>query len=211
VAEMLARSPIPVAEPRATVAGWEVSARRAAGALTLTDCTPLAKVQVKADAGGGVARALAVPYGRARRDGSGALLIGSGPGEWLALGAPGSAAELAHRLRAQVLAAAVEGELVSVLDLTHGRALLRLAGGRSAALLGKLCAIDLSDEVTPDGAAFRSSVARLVTDVVRDDLAGTPSYLLHCETSSGRYLSEVVLDAGAEFGIEVDGFVAPGV
>jgi glycine cleavage system aminomethyltransferase T len=54
-------------------------------------------------------------------------------------------------------------------------------------------------------------VARLVTDVVRDDIDGARSYLLHCETSSGRYLFEALLDAGGEFGIDVDGFSEPGV
>jgi hypothetical protein len=36
-----------------------------------------------------------------------------------------------------------------------------------------------------------------VTDIVRDDQGAVPSYLLHCERSSGQYLAEVLLDAGA--------------
>jgi heterotetrameric sarcosine oxidase gamma subunit len=83
---------------------------------------------------------------------------------------------------------------------------MRITGARAADLLAKVCGIDLSEEVTPDGAAFRSSVAKLVTDVVRD---GDRSYLLHCERSSGQYLFDALVDAGDEFGIEVDGFVAP--
>ena len=55
--------------------------------------------------------------------------------------------------------------------------------------------------------AFRSSVAKIVTDVVRDDVDGAPSYLLHCERSSGQYLFDVLVDAGDEFGLEVAGFV----
>lgn len=35
---------------------------------------------------------------------------------------------------------------------------------------------------------------------------GEHSYLLHCAWSSGRYLFGVPLDAGEEFGIEVEGF-----
>ncbi len=47
--EPLARSPIAPAEPVTVVAGWQVSAVRAAGQeLTLTDCTPLAKVALTA-------------------------------------------------------------------------------------------------------------------------------------------------------------------
>jgi hypothetical protein len=30
--------------------------------------------------------------------------------------------------------------------------------------------------------------------------------LLHCERSSGQYLADALLDAGAEFGVETDGF-----
>ena len=47
-------------------------------------------------------------------------------------------------------------------------------------------------------------VAALVTDLVRDDVGGVPSYLLHCERSSGQYLVDALLDAGAEFGVGVD-------
>jgi hypothetical protein len=34
-----------------------------------------------------------------------------------------------------------------------------------------------------------------------------PSYLLHCERSSGQYLFDTLLDAGREFGVQVDGFL----
>jgi hypothetical protein len=55
--------------------------------------------------------------------------------------------------------------------------------------------------------AFRSSAAKVVTDVVRDDFDGTRLYLLHCERSSGQYLFEVLVDAGVEFGLEIAGCV----
>jgi heterotetrameric sarcosine oxidase gamma subunit len=86
-------------------------------------------------------------------------------------------------------------------DLSHGRALVRLHGRSSADLLAKVCGIDLADDVVPDGAAVRTSVAKLVTDIIRDDEGGIPGYLLHCERSSGQYLVDALLDAGAEFGI----------
>lgn len=223
MSELIARSPVRPLEP-AIVAGWEVSGRRSAAALTLADHTPLAKVAVRAGAGGAVARALGVPLGRAARDDTGALVIGSGPGEWLVLAPPGEQASLCARLAALTARAAESagaGELVTVLDLTHGRAVMRLTGADSAATLAKVCGIDLSDRTTPDGAAFRSSVAKLVTDVIRDDRpgpAGHPgpdararSYLLHCERSYGQYLFDALLDAGAEFGVDVDGFRLPGI
>ena len=94
-----------------------------------------------------------------------------------------------------------------MIDLTHGRAMMRLTGGDAAAVLSKLCGVDLADAVTPNLTAFRSWVAKVVTDVVRDDLDATPSYLLHCERSSGQYLFDVLRDAGAEYGLDITGFV----
>jgi sarcosine oxidase subunit alpha len=158
---------------------------------------------VRASTDGEVARTLGVPFGRAARDEHGTLVVGSGSGEWLLLAPPEANAAVAERVE-QVQ----DDELVSVFDATHGRALMRITGARAADLLAKVCGVDLSDEVTPDGAAFRSSVAKLVTDVVRDDQGGMRSYLLHCERSSGQYLFDALIDAGDEFGIEVEGFIA---
>jgi len=213
VSEPVARSPIAPAPPVAVKAGWEVSGRRASAAgaapLTLTDCTPLTKVQVRAPIGGEVAASLGVSFGRAARDPDGTLVVGSGPGEWLLLAPPGQAGTLVPRL--EKAAAQAASESVTWVDLTHGRALIRLYGPSAAGVLAKVCGIDLSDGITPDGAAFRTSVAALATDVIRDDLGGTPSYLLHCERSSGQYMFGTLLRAGAEFGIEIDGFEPPGI
>jgi heterotetrameric sarcosine oxidase gamma subunit len=141
--------------------------------------------------------------GRAARRADGALVVGLAPGEWYVLTDPGRPAAVAAELTA---ALADVDELVTVLDLTHGRALLRLTGADAPRTLAKVCAIDLADDMTPDGAVLRTSVAALVTDVVRDDRRGARSYLLGCEWSSARYLWETVLHAGAEYGIDVTGF-----
>jgi heterotetrameric sarcosine oxidase gamma subunit len=208
VSEPVARSPIEPVPPVLVVDGWEVSGRRAQAGLTLTDCTPLAKLQVRAPIGGRAAAELAVPFGRAVRDPGGSLTAGSGPGEWLLLAAPGQGPVLAARMGD--LAARCPGELVTATDVTHGRALVRLTGPRSAGVLAKVCGIDTTEPVTPDGAAFRTAVAAVATDVIRDDTGGVPSYLLHCERSSGAYLFGELLAAGGEFGIEIDGFTAEG-
>ena len=200
----VARSPISPAPPVKVEHGWEVSTRRTAADLRIVDCTPLAKVLVLASTDGEVARALGVPFGRAARDEHGTLVVGSGPGEWLLLGLPGASAVVAGRVEE-----VPNEEMVSVFDVTHGRALMRITGAKTVDLLAKVCGIDFSEEVTPDGAAFRSSVAKLVTDVVRDDRDGERSYLLHCERSSGQYLFDALIDAGDEFGIEVEGFTVP--
>lgn len=197
----LARSAV---EPRVAVtrSGWVVDARRSVADLVLSDESPLAKMLVKGPVTGSLGSALATSFGRATRTeigGETALVVGSGPGEWFVVGPPGSAAATVAEIEQSVSG---RPEFVSVIDLTHGRVLLRLTGQRAAAVLGKVCAVDLEDAVVPDGAALRSSVATVVTDVVRDDRDGTPSFLLHCERSTGQFLAEALLDAGVEYGIE---------
>lgn len=219
---ILARSPIAPVPPARAEAGWLVSGCRSDAALTITDCTPLAKVHVRAPWNGAMAKALGVPFGgtsrawQERRQAQPAsthdywLLVGSGPGEWLALGPPGTAGQLVSRLTETAAGSAPE-EFVSVIDLTHGRALVRVTGEAAAGLLAHLCPVDFDDEMTPDGAALRSSIAGVATDIVRDDRAGVRSYLLHCERSSGQYLFDMLTGAGEPLGIGIDGFTAPGI
>jgi heterotetrameric sarcosine oxidase gamma subunit len=205
----VARSPIAPVAPVRVEAGWEVSGCRSDAALTITDCTPLAKVHVRAPWNGAMAKVLGVPFGRASRD-AGWLVAGSGPGEWLALAPPGTAATVVGRLTETAAGSAPE-EFVSVIDLTHGRALVRVTGEQAPDLLALLCPVDLDGDMTPDGAAFRSALAGIATDFIRDDRAGTRSYLLHCERSSGQYLFGSLLSAGESLGIGIDGFTLPGI
>jgi heterotetrameric sarcosine oxidase gamma subunit len=214
VSEPVSSSPIAPAPPVRVEAGWEVSGCRSEAALTITDCTPLAKVHLRAPWNGAMAKALGVPFGRADRDGAspegGWLVVGSGPGEWLVLAPPGAAAAVTDWL-ATVAADAAGDEFVSMTDLTHGRALVRVTGPDAADLLARLCGTDLEDDMAPDGAALRSAVAGVATDIVRDDRAAVPSYLLHCERSSGQYLFGALVSAGESLGIGVDGFRLPGI
>jgi heterotetrameric sarcosine oxidase gamma subunit len=137
-------------------------------------------------------------------------VAGSGPGEWFVFAPPGAAGEVAGWLGTLAADSAPE-EFVSVVDLTHGRALVRITGPDAADLLARLCGADLHDDMAPDGAALRSAVAGVATDLVRDDRAGVPSYLLHCERSSGQYLFSALVSAGGPLGIGVDGFRLPGI
>jgi len=214
----VARSPIAPGRPEVVVAGWAVSGRRSDAAVTLTDCSPAAKVVLKASPEGAIAQLAAVPFGRTSRQSwrlsgrdDSVLVVGSGPGEWLVLGPPGSQLSIVNRLSALAGDGDGDGDLVSVVDLSHGRALVRLTGARAVDLLAKETAVDLGDSVCPDGVAFRSALAGVATDVIRDDRDVERSYLVGCERSSGQYVFDSLLDAGAEFGIEVDGFAPPGI
>ncbi|MPZ00405.1 MAG: FAD-dependent oxidoreductase [Actinophytocola sp.] len=198
----VARGPVAAGRKTTTIASWQVDARRSSAGLRIADHTLLAKVGVRGRHDGAIAEALGTGHGRTIRDNGSAVVVGSGPGEWLVLGSPGGQDKLLSRMRDLV---ENTGEFGTVIDQTHGRALLKLSGNHAKDLLAKVCGVDLSDAATPDGAALRTSVARLVTDVIRLDDNGVPTYLLHCERSSGQYLFDALLDAGAEFGIEIDG------
>jgi heterotetrameric sarcosine oxidase gamma subunit len=211
----LARSPIPVALPEIERAGWVVSGRRSDAALTIADWTPLAKLLVRSDRGPSDSRSAEVDtdsgseltpasvhdvrYGAAAprtSNGVGVLLVGWAPGEWLALGPPGTRAALADRL------ADTTGALV---DMTHAYALLRLTGDAAPNVLAHECAIDLSDSAAPNGSVFRTAVSGVAAGVVRDDRADERSYLVHCESSAGHYLFESLFNTGHDDGIDVDG------
>lgn len=112
--------------------------------------------------------------------GSGEALVWSvSPDEWTVLGA----------------------EPKDAVDLTHVRAMLRLTGEDSADLMNRICALDFGDGMFPNGAAARTSVAGVATEIVRDDENGRLSYLLVPSSSYKTYLLDVVRDAGREFGL----------
>lgn len=196
-AQPVARSPLEPAGRSVVVDGWEYSSGATDGPVVVADRSALAKVQVKAVSSDAVVDVLGTRFGRAAwvRD---RLVVGSGPDEWLVLGAPGTADYLVGALTDVV--SECSDRPSTVVDLTHGRALMRISGPQTLSLLTRVTAVDLDDRLVPDGSALRTSVARVVTDMVRDDIDGAPSYLLHCERSSGRYLQQSLLAAGGGLG-----------
>jgi heterotetrameric sarcosine oxidase gamma subunit len=207
----IARSAVAPTGPVRIVAGFEVAAHRSDAALRLADASALVKVVVRGDPRGALARAFDVRPWRAVREDGGPLVARAAAGEWWVFARPGTTADVLATVER-----AAAAEPAAIVDVTHGRTLLRLTGGRAHDLLAKVCAVDLDDRVTPNGAAFRSSVAKVVTDVIRDDVRGVGngaeapglerSYLLHCERAVGQYLFDALLDAGRELGVDVDGF-----
>lgn len=193
----VARSPLAPAGETVVVDGWERSLGLVTGPVVVADRSALAKVHVRAASSDVVVDALGTRFGRTAWTGD-RLVVGSGPGEWLVLGPPASAASIVEDLRGRLSDAS---GLVTVLDLTHGRALMRVSGALTLLLLRRVTAVDLDDRLVPDGSALRTSVANVVTDVIRDDQDGSASYLLHCERSSGRYLQESLLAAGRDLGV----------
>lgn len=162
--------------------------------LTLADESATAKIIVRASADSAAAAGLDVGFGASRQDGD-VLICGQRPGEWVLLGTADAAAAMAA-------GPDLTGH-VSVIDHTHSRALFRLTGPRSTSLLEKVCSLDWSEAMTPDGAVVSASVAKVNCDLVRQDRDGAPGYLVACDRSFGQYLFDALLDAGEEFGISV--------
>ncbi len=168
------------------------------GDLVLADASATTKWLVCASASGAVADRLGAPFGSSSTGAGGVIVLGSRPGEWIVLGT------------ADAVDGAVDGldamdpsDHVSALDWTHGRALFRVTGPEAPRMLEKVCSLDWSDPMTPDGAVASASVAKVTCDIARNDVDGTPSYLVFCDRSFGQYLFDALIDAGDEFGLVV--------
>ena len=158
-----------------------------AGAPTLTDESSLTKVSVRAQVG---TSPLGVDFTRAATL-DGVLIAGIRPDEWLLLG---NAADVDA-----LLAVAEFNSSVSQIDISHSRLCLRLTGERSASALEKVCSLDFDDMMFPDGATGSASVAKVSSDLIRDDLNDEPSYLILADRSFGQYLYDAIHDATTEF------------
>ena len=158
-----------------------------AGAPALTDESTLTKVSVRAQVG---ASPLGVDFTRTdRRDG--VLIAGIRPDEWLLLG---TGADVEAFLTGTEFDASVNR-----IDISHSRLCLRLTGERSSSALEKVCSLDFDDMMFPDGATGSASVAKVSSDLIRDDQDDEPSYLILADRSFGQYLYDAIHDATTEF------------
>ena len=173
------------------------------GDLTLTDVSATTKWLVRAGADGPTADRLGPRFGTSQIAPGGALVLGSRPGEWIIVGTPEEVAAAVADLEGLVA-----HEFMTALDWSHSRAMFRVTGADATRMLEKVCGIDWSDHMTPDGAVLSASVALTTCDLARNDVspndgASTPSYLIFCDRSFGQYLFDALIDAGNEFGLTV--------
>jgi len=155
------------------------------GALSLTDVSATTKLLVRSDG-----EQFGVLFGSTTAVDE-ALVCGTRPGEWYILGTP-------HTCAAAV-ARADTSAFTNIIDHTHSRAMVRLSGVSATSVLEKVCNIDWSDTMTPNGAVVSASVAKVTCDIIRDDESDTPSFLLSFDRSYGQYVFDALLDACQEF------------
>jgi len=86
-------------------------------------------------------------------------------------------------------------------DITHGKAVLRLAGVAASEVLSKICGLDFHQTVFPSQHVAQTSTAKIKTLIARYDKGETPAYFLHINRPLGQYFWETVWDAGQEFEI----------
>lgn len=204
ITKIIARSPIAITLPITTVGDWEVSGCTTDAPLRIVDVTAAAKYRVVASPRSAAAALLSCRFQTSRREGS-TMIVGIGADEWLVVVPAGEVSSVVVGL--SVLP---EDDLSVLLDVTHAGVFMRITGDRSVDVLTRMCAMDFSDAKFPNGATFRSSLARVVCDVIRDDILEEHSYLIHGDRSSGQYLFNSFLNVGAQFSIAVAGYPANG-
>ena len=98
-------------------------------------------------------------------------------------------------------ASAASEQFVTVTDVTHGRAEIRVIGPDSQALLSKLCGLDFHPSAFPNEAAKQSSLAKTTQLIIRRDIGELPAFSIIGTQSLGPYVWDTMMEAGKEFGI----------
>jgi sarcosine oxidase subunit gamma len=196
---------------RVYAAGRHGAAQNAAG-LTMVELGDFELVQVMARRGqwSVVAQACADGYGKpapARPqaiEAGGALLIWSGPDQFLVLSARTSGGNSAIDTARSAFAG-----MASLSEQSDGRSLIRISGARSRDMLAKVCSLDLHPTVFPVGTAAATSIDHTSVNLWRGaDAGGEATFHLLVFTSFAESLWHTLLDSGAEYGIAIDALMA---
>jgi sarcosine oxidase subunit gamma len=139
---------------------------------------------------------LDLPMGSKRVSKSGFALIGTAPGQWLAIAESKEA-----RALPAMLGVALKG-LATVVDLSDGKAVLRISGPRARDTLAKGCSLDLNALVFKPGSAGTTPVALI--DCVIWQVDETPTYDLAVPTSFAESFWSWLTSCAAEYGYRVE-------
>ncbi len=90
-------------------------------------------------------------------------------------------------------------QFVTVTDITHGRAEIRVIGPDSRELLSKLCGLDFHPSVFPNETAKQSSFAKTTQLIIRRDIGDLPAFSIIGAQSLGPYVWDILMEAGREF------------
>jgi aminomethyltransferase len=125
--------------------------------------------------------------------------------EFLVVTSPGAEAAVARQIEAGREA---EGFFLTVVDQTSGLAGLSVVGPQGREVLSKLWALPLDARDFPDRRVSQSSLAKVHTVIVRNDLDELPAFELYFERPYAEYVWNSIRDAGDEFGLLPVGWAA---
>ncbi|WP_369855848.1 hypothetical protein [Candidatus Thalassolituus haligoni] len=77
---------------------------------------------------------------------------------------------------------------------------LMLTGEHMAAVMAKICGVDMREAVFPEGSIAQTSIARVNAIMVRQSYQGLPAISILCDVASSDYLWTALMDAVQEFG-----------
>lgn len=95
---------------------------------------------------------------------------------------------------------AASEQFVTVTDITHGRAEIRVIGPKSQELLSKLCGLDFHPSAFPNETAKQSSLAKTPQLIIRRDIGALPAFSIIGTQSLGPYVWDTMMEASREFG-----------
>jgi sarcosine oxidase subunit gamma len=117
------------------------------------------------------------------------------PGGWMLVAPPAEEGEFARAVKAAC------GDAGSVVEQTHGRTLLTLAGRNARRVLAKLCRLDLHPRAFTPGRVATTRMAEVSCTLhQRDEL---PSYELIVLSTYATHFAAALTHAAAELGYEV--------
>ena len=96
-------------------------------------------------------------------------------------------------------ASAASEQFVTVTDITHGRAEIRVIGPDSRVFLSKLCGLDFHSSAFPNETAKQSSLAKTTQLIIRRDIGELPAFSIIGAQSLGSYVWDTLMEAGSEF------------
>jgi sarcosine oxidase subunit gamma len=118
------------------------------------------------------------------------------PGAWLVVAEGRDDGALYRRLRERLQ------DLAAVVDQSHGRTVLRLAGARARGVLAKGCRLDLHPRVFRPGACAQTAIAQIGVLVHQAD--ERPTYDLYVAAGYAVGFFEWLTSSAAEFGHRIE-------
>lgn len=195
---------------QAALAGFAIEAkartRVADAGVVLAERAPTAQLALRGDASGGeLASALSgaleleLPVGaRATASRNGETILALGPDEWLVVLPMEVASE-----RVEALGAALAGTHHALVDVTHSRTVIGLAGEHARDVLMKATNVDVHPRAFAAGQCIQCHLARC--HMLLHQLDDVPSYHIYVHRSFADYAWRWLLDAAGEYGVAVRG------